>query len=689
MMRRNRHRLPNSWLLAAVLFHLGQMGLGAAESSGDDDQEKHMIAIVAAVRAEEAKYRDIEYLVKITTRAADRQSPERPPDLTLLETRHVVLQGDRILFRKEAHERMLATKAAREEISVFDGDQTRTVVAGNCVNIHLGRFEHPDIYPAHSLPLAHYFVNFPLSVYLGGTEAIHADPKYTRVLRESGTVYDFTRVATHLEGEEMVDGLHCVKIRVDRWHSSGGEPHLQYLWLATERNFFCVKEQVSWPKNEFGGGIDHEMHVDQMREWAPGLWFPMKLTVIGYDREALAQNRQVGGSSTEVTVEKVDLAPHHDHAFFRNVTIPTDLPVFTINDRTLVGSALPEAKDGDLEKSKLAEVVAQVAEQEKRYSDVEVKARVVYRSLDSNQRGEHHVTEASTDEHSILSGSLAYFTSRETHVALAGQRAELLMTWAFDGEWTRTFYHEKSNVRDAQIGASLRKADIGKGEGRDDGVPVYRPHLLIRRSYRNFGPLADLLVSPWLNKLNKEHLRFHYCGTAVVDGHPCIRLRGDVTTGQRDQPGSSIVLFLATDRNHIPVKLERYSGNVAYDAIPVGVSHCGDFREVAPGTWYPFRVSEWSFNSVARLAHGRILLSTRRDYQIESVTMSPKVDHALFHDVIVPEGTTVAVLDEDGSRLGQFDQPQEGVAAITTARFLELRSQQAVTKEVRAKPSKK
>ena len=157
-----------------------------------------------------------------------------------------------------------------------------------------------------------------------------------------------------------------------------------------------------------------------------GLWFPMKLTVIGYDREALAQNKQVVGSRTEMTVEKVDLAPHHDHAFFHNVTIPTDLPVFTIKDRTLVGSALPEPNDGDLEKSKLAEVVAQVAEQEKHYSDVEVKARVVYRLLDANQRGEHLVTEASTDEHSLLRGSLAYFTSRETHVAWPGSALSFL-----------------------------------------------------------------------------------------------------------------------------------------------------------------------------------------------------------------------------------------------------------------------
>ena len=81
---------------------------------------------------------------------------------------------------------------------------TRTVVAGSCVNIHLGRFEHPDVYPAHTLNLAHYRVNFPLSAYLAGTGAIHAHPKYPRFNRESGSVYEFTRVEACFEGEEVV-----------------------------------------------------------------------------------------------------------------------------------------------------------------------------------------------------------------------------------------------------------------------------------------------------------------------------------------------------------------------------------------------------------------------------------------------------------------------------------------------------
>ena len=61
--------------------------------------------------------------------------------------------------------------------------------------------------------------------------------------------------------------------------------------------------------------------------------------------------------------------------------------------------------------------------------------------------------------------------------------------------------------------------------------------------------------------------------------------------------------------------------------------------------------------------------------------MSPKVDDALFHEVIVPEGTKVQVLDEDGNHLGQYEQPQDEVAAVTPARYLELWNQARVRKE--------
>ncbi len=170
-----------------------------------------MAELVAEVRAQEAKYKDIEYVVKITTRRPIAKAPDRATGVTSMETRRVVLQGDRVYYRKGAHERILANRVAREEISAYDGERTRTVVAGNCANIHLSRFEHPDAYPAHNLTLAHYRVNFPLSAYLAGTDAIHAHPRYPRFNRESGSDYEFTRVEAHFEGEEVVDGLRCVE----------------------------------------------------------------------------------------------------------------------------------------------------------------------------------------------------------------------------------------------------------------------------------------------------------------------------------------------------------------------------------------------------------------------------------------------------------------------------------------------
>ncbi len=203
MTHRDRPGRPAGWLLAVALLQLPPPGAAApaAAEARDDDR---MAEIVAKVRDQEAKYRDIEYVVKLTIRQADRQAPDRPAGVKSIETRRVVLQGDRIHFRKDAHERILAAREARVELSSYDGERTRTVIAGNCANIHLGRFEHPDVFPAHGLSLAHYRIHFPLSTYLAGTEAIHAHPSYPRFNRETGSDDEFTRVEAHYDGEEVV-----------------------------------------------------------------------------------------------------------------------------------------------------------------------------------------------------------------------------------------------------------------------------------------------------------------------------------------------------------------------------------------------------------------------------------------------------------------------------------------------------
>jgi thiol-disulfide isomerase/thioredoxin len=655
--------------------------VGAVVAFGQVDapNQRRMAEIIEALRVEEAKYRDVEYTLRISTLKVDPAAPEAASEVTSEETREVVLQGDRVRFQGSVTEQVFGSKLRREEDSGFDGEQTRTVVVGNSANIHLGRFEHPDIYPAHTIPLIHYRLNFPLSVYLSGVDAIRSHPKYGRFAREGGSTAEFTRVEARLDGEEEVAGLRCLRLRVNRWYYSKDVPVLQHLWLCPGRNYLCVKETLSWPGSMFGDLPLHEMRAEGLREVSPGLWFPTKVSVVDYDMQSLRQKKNLVGSRTVTVVEGISLAPRHDDAFFRDVAIPEGLPVFTLLDASLVGSSLPEPIGGPEEQVKLEEVVARVREQERRYDDLEVEARVIYRHVGSDRFMEGIITEQSNELRSVVRGEMAYFSGSGGYVTAGGSRSEGADLQAFDGRWTRGFFRNSVDGKESRY-ASLRKGGGGKAEGRHDGLPVLRPHTFLVRDDWLYGPLADLLISPWHDKVNKYRLRFRYCGEEVLDGHPCVKLRGDVLIGEGDRPHNSMAFWLATDRNYIPIKMEQRGGNFGFQSTPTGIYRSDDLREIAPGLWYPFRTTLLAFNNWA-LSSRRLTLNWRREYEIKSVTSSPKRDDALFRDVVVPAGTTVQVSDENGRYLGQFEQGMEGVPEIAPARYLSILAEANVRDE--------
>jgi thiol-disulfide isomerase/thioredoxin len=659
----------NTLRIAAALLAVTPVLPGRTDAAGDgpgaDPKDERMDGIVAAVRAEEAKFRDLEYTLRITTREVDPKAPAGPGAVTSAETREVVLQGDLVRFRSKVSRRTFNADQTIEEVSAFDGERTRTVVAGNCVNIHLGRFEHPDVYPAHCLPLIHYRLNFPLSVYLSGTEAIHAHPKYGKFLRESGSVHEFTKVVARYEGEETVDGLRCVKVRCDRWYYSNDTPVIHHLWLATDRNYHVVKQQFSRPTSKAVAAPREEIRVE-LREVAPGRWFPVKIAE--------------GGRLT--VVEAVSLDPHHDPAFFRDLAIPADLPVYTIRGGSLVGSALPEPVGGDREQAQLEEVVARVREQERRYADLEAVTSMTYKHVGTGLFMEGIITDQTRMEHSVVRGDLTSFNPRGEYATAGGDHTEEAEVQAFDGAWTRGFRRLKQDDQKDQRSAWLQKGGGGKVEGRGGGIPAIRPHMLGLGVGEGInGPLGDFLVSPWLDKVNRYPLRFRYCGEEELDGHPCVKLRGDVSVRDREPPRTFMAFWLAADRNFIPIKVEHYGGNFGLRPIPAGIARCDDLREIAPGLWFPFRSAHVAFDDWIPAAQGRIILSWRRDYAVESARLSPGVADALFHDVVVPAGTRVAVLDESGDFLGTFEQDREGVAEITPARYLSLRAEAKVRDE--------
>jgi hypothetical protein len=664
-MRWRDPRLAAVWWLVAALSPFVPRAVAADWPwHRSAPRDPRMAAIIAAVRTEEARFQDIEYVAQITVRDASRKDPANPSDVTTLAMRRVVLQGDRIFFRHQAFERVGMMKYRVEETSAYDGERTRTVVADNCANIHMSRWQHPGIYPAHSLPLSHHRIDFPLSVYLGGTEAIHAHLNYTPELVDSGFWDIFRKIEVRLEGEEQIDGLRCLKIRVYRWYQPNSQPFTQHLWLARERNYHCIKEEYKF------GDQSHAMRVHDLREAAPGVWFPARITTVVRSAQARGQVM----TSTETVVEKIDLAPRHQAALFRDVAIPAGLPVFTIKGGKLVGSMLPEPFDDDWGRRQLAELATRVGEQEKRYDDIEVKTRAITKYPRSSTPGQSIRYDELLEERSILKGELAYFAMRQKIDFPAGSQDSGFQINAYDGEWTRFVWgQDPRNPRG--LGVILRRGGAKNPGGFPSGISVHRPHTLLRHMWY-IGSLGDQLAPKHQDRarLNQMTYRFRYCGAAEVDGHPCIELRGD-NAQERFNQNNPLVLYLAADRNNIPIRMEQYGNYGGNRLVPTSIGSCGDFREIAPGRWYPFRLTEFGFDIWALVSRGWIVLNWRRDTTIESVAPAARLSDAVFRDVVAPAEAQVQVQDEAMQHVGRFPQPEAGAPSLSLKRYLTLASQ--------------
>jgi hypothetical protein len=627
-----------------------------------------MAAVVAAVRAEEAKFKDIEYVARTTVRDPNRKDPANPSDVTTLATSRVVVQGDRTFYRYQAFERVGIIKYRIEEVSACDGERTRTVVADNCANIHLGRWRHPRLVPIHSLPLSYERIHVPLSIYLGGSEAIHAYLGYTREMIESGSWDVFRKVEARLEGEEQVDGLRCLKVRIYRWYQPNNTPFTQHLWLAPERNYHCVREQY-----RFGNQL-YEMRVHEWREAAPEVWYPARITAVV--RNAQGQRglgRAQANTTTETAVEAIELARRREATFFRDVTIPPDLPVFTIKDRKPVGSMLPDPFDDDWGRRKLDELAARVGAEEDRHDEFEVRTRSITRYPRTYGAAPNVRYDEIVERHSIVRGDRAYLEWRN-RVDMPGAVPNVQLT-AYDGEWTR--YVAGQDTRNLQgVGVSLRRGRQKGAWGFPSGIFVHRSHTLLLNTNWCFGSLAELLAAKPQIPTNQTYYHFRYCGAAEVDGRPCIEVRGDSALPNWNATGGIVVVYLATDRDDLPVRIERYDNPFGRTLMPTSIVRCDEFREVAPGLWYPARLTELSFDPWAQAVDGRLVLDHRRETVVESIGSAARIGVAAFREVVAPAGAQVQVQDEAGQQFGVFPQPEDGVVSLTLKGYLKLASEE-------------
>lgn len=650
-----------------------QNGAKTTDEKIADSPDARLQKIIQQVRENEELYRDLEVVLRRETRAASEDDPNKLSGIQETRRQQVVWQGDLIHFRGEETRKSASGETASfKRLSAYDGEKTRSIEYGNSVNIHHGRFESQHVYPPHTWALFHLRVNFPLSVLLQGTEAIQQHPKTHHYPRERGSVYEFTKVETEFAGEETVNGLRCLKIRCRRWYYSDDDPVIHTLWLAPDRNYLCVKSE---DQSRFSKDLStEESIVEEFQEIAPGLWLPSKVTVKRYDYKALREGKQVLDWKETLVLEEAKRNPDRPKSFFSEIEIPPDLPVFEIKNGHLVGTDFRDRDPAPSSAERMQEIVQKIQANEKKYDSLRVELEESYHDMDVDIASSDQfvvTTAKQTQEQSIQQSGKAWFSKQISGEGDDGSKFWRKYLQAFDATWSRKLFLRKGTVGEKTTSSDF--AILRQGGGHQ--IPVHRPHMLFYRNSSDYQPLSEYLTSPWSDEVNHYPHQIDYIGEETRRGLHCVVIRDAVTLQGQSEIHNYRLIWLATERNYLPIRYEWYEPPWCPD-LPTSIGLATDLREISPGVWYPFDVTILAFEKWDQtdLSVGRLVLNWRTDFTIREASLNPEIPPDQFAGPTVPEGTKVNVQDAAGRFLGEFQQPETGPLAISREKYLELRN---------------
>jgi hypothetical protein len=216
----------------------------------------------------------------------------------------------------------------------YAGDKTRRV-QGDVANLIHGRDDAGrDIFRPHTWILNAAFVHFPLSIWLEGGKTLEKHPNATPY-RD-----DWLQKST-FEKEEVINGLHCFKIRSETLNRDKNTSlnSVRFVWLAPDRNYLPIKTAgyaVSWNRDlpiEVG-------EVSDFREIAPGIWLPFRCSTKTYDGYSLGKNKAVLSNTWECIIDKASLEPNYDVSLFEDIPFPDDAVVYEIKNGKIIDSYL-------------------------------------------------------------------------------------------------------------------------------------------------------------------------------------------------------------------------------------------------------------------------------------------------------------------------------------------------------------
>jgi thiol-disulfide isomerase/thioredoxin len=658
----------------------------AADAAPEREPVAQLAQLISAIRQNEQRIRN--YSATVTTSRefsppdkddVNAASPFGAPQVrAMIDTRQQTVHGDHLKCLGESTTVLTSgDKPSVKHQSTFDGNETVSIEEGNSVMVHAGRHEPPQMLPPHAWGIFHLEVNFPLSVYLGGTEALKSHPKVRRYPVERGSVFEFYKVEAELLGDEAIDGLDCVKVRVKRWYYTKDPPEIQYLWLAKDRNFHVAQSRTArLRKQEEVGQV--ESRVTKWQEVEQGVWLPTAVQVVDVSPKATKADA-APQPTRRLSVDALAWNPTLPDDFFALPRIPPSLPKFACDagGRLTDGPFFPRPVAADAGVT-LESILMRLKAEEAKYDQFEIAADESYELLNPSEffAGRVYAT-SQTRQRSVLAGD-RLFHEESMAVSLAdGTSMSSFLQQAHDGRTTREFRSDTTPAagQKPQLGAALWL-------GRREDMHLIRPHTLVFRGDRNRQSLSGFLQSGWFDAHDGYPMKVEYVGDEQVGALHCHKLKCELPHAGRTIANDYFFVWLARDRNLLAVRHEwREPG--WNETLPTGVNYADDLRQIRPGVWCPYRNVALAFQkfSATGLSGNDIVLQWRRDFTVNRLTLDGPFDDAPFASIDVPQGTTVGVRDEEGQFLGRFTQSQTGNIDIAPDKLLAMRLEAKVDRD--------
>ena len=281
-------------------------------------------------------------------------------------------------------------------------------------------------------------------------------------------------------------------------------------------------------------------------------------------------------------------------------------------------------------------IVSNIRSSEALYKNIELQWVFQYRLGDVK-----YIIKDKTLKHStefvrvVKQGDYLYSKYNESSYRIDKQSKDFQVECGFDGESSRVVdLGAAANITDDVFdGNAVREADPFRMLMKWD----YVRHL-------NYSLSRYLSIGEGI-KVNHgyEHsnIKVVHEKDEMIDGLDCIKLGIYLWfVGTTIDDGQVSYIWLARERNLIPVKYTMYFPKVRR-IHPTLIGYSSDFREIAPGVWFPHRYEINTYDNEYMTEDNKIVKGNNLLTTIVKAELDPDYPRSFFQNIPIPDGTMV------------------------------------------------